>query len=54
MYKMVAYSREDGYKFYSQIANNLEWFERYKNRKNYRIEIYKRVGKKFKLIYRET
>ena len=54
MYKMVAYSREDGMKFYSQIANNIEWFNQYKHRKNYRIEIYRQTGKRYKLIYKET
>lgn len=54
MYKMIAYNRETGDQFFPQFANNLQWFDKYKNKENYRIEIFKRVGKKYKLIYKEV
>lgn len=54
MYKMIAYNRWDGGRHYPQYSNNIEFFDRYKNKENYRIEIYKLVGKKYKMIYKET
>ena len=54
MYKMVAYLREDGSRLFPQYANNIQYFDRYKDKTNYRIEIYKLVGKRYKLIYKEA
>ena len=54
MYKMIAYNRETGDRFFPQFANNIQWFDKYKNKDNYRIEIYKLSGKKYKLIYKEA
>lgn len=48
MYKVIIYSL-NGKVFYTQKADKLEWFDVYKNKKNYRIKILK--GKK--VIYSE-
>lgn len=53
MYKMISNSREDGTQFLAQFSNNIEYFEKFKHKVNYRIEIYKLVKKRYKLIYRE-
>ena len=48
MYKMTVYDA-DGKMFRIERANNLEWFDRYKGKRNYRIVITK--GKE--IIYSE-
>lgn len=52
MYKMEVYTLQNDNLHLSQKSNNLSYFDRYKNRKNYRIKIYKR-GRKWELIYNE-
>lgn len=51
-YKLVAYKNEDNKVYYISKSNNLEFFDRYKNKTNYKIQIYKR-GRKWELIYDE-
>ena len=51
MYKMVSYN-SDGKIYYISKSNNLSFFDRYKNKQNYKIQIYKKA-KKWELIYSE-
>ena len=51
MFKMVAYN-SDGKIYYISKSNNLSFFDRYKNKTNYKIQIYKK-GRKWQLIYDE-
>ena len=53
MYKMEAYRTEDKTLFNTEKSNNLEYFEKYKNRSNYKIKIFQKVKNKWKLIYSE-
>lgn len=53
MYKMIAYSREDGTKHTEERANNIEYFNRYKGKSNYFIEIYQKTGNRWTLIFSE-
>lgn len=51
-YKLVAYKNEDNKVYYISKSNNLAFFDRYKNKTKYKIQIYKKV-KKWELIYDE-
>lgn len=53
MYKMIAYSREDGTKHHEERANNAAYFNRYKGKANYFIEVYQKTGNRWTLIYTE-
>lgn len=51
-YKMVAYTVE-GEKFSEQWSRNVEWFDRFKKKKNYRIQIFEKVKNRWHMIYNE-
>ena len=51
MFKMVAYNC-DGKIYYISKSNNLSFFDRYKNKTNYKIKK-KKKGRKWQLIYDE-
>ena len=51
---MIAYSRQYGFKTLPRYSDNLQWFEQYKGKKEYRIEIYQKTGNRYKLIYHEN
>ena len=53
MYKMEVYRAEEKTLFRTEKANNLEYFDRYKNRTNYKIKIFQKVKNRWKLIYSE-
>ena len=53
MYKMISYCREDGQKHTEQRSNNPAYFDRYKGKTNYFIEIYQKSGNRWKLIFSE-
>lgn len=53
MYKMEVYRTEDKKLFRTEKSNSLEYFDRYKNRSNYRIKIFQKVKNRWKLIYSE-
>ena len=53
MFKMIAYRREDGEKHTEQIAPAAEYFDRYKGKSAYFIEIYEKTGNRYRLIYSE-
>lgn len=52
-YKLVSYQNGSNKVYYTTMSNNLEFFDRYKNKTNYKIQIYKK-GKKWELIYDEV
>ena len=52
-YKMNAYRTDDGKLFNTEQSNNLEYFDKYKSKCSYLIEIFQRVGNRWKLIYTE-
>ena len=54
MYKAVIYNRESGERLIPQFSNNIQYFDRYKGRTAYRMDIYKRVGRMYKLVYHEA
>lgn len=55
MYKMKVYDA-DGNMFRIEVANNKDYFERYKHKVNYRIEIIEMTpyGKEKEVIYSEV
>lgn len=53
MYKMEAYRTEDKKLFRTEKSNSLEYFDRYKNRSNYKIKIFQKVNNRWELIYSE-
>lgn len=55
MYKMIVYDA-DGKMFRIEKANNLDYFQRYKHKQNYRIVITKvdPFGRKEEIIYSEV
>ena len=53
MYKMDVYKTENKELFRTEKSNNLEYFDRYKYRKNFKIEIFKREKNKWVKIYSE-
>ena len=53
MYKMEVYRAEEKTLFKTEKSNNLEYFDRYKNRTNYKIKIFQKVKNRWKLIYSE-
>ena len=54
MYKMEVYRAEEKTLFRTEKSNNLEYFDRYKNRTNYKIKIFQKVKNKWNLIYSEV
>ena len=54
MYKMEVYKTEEKTLFRTEKSNNLEYFDRYKNRTNYKIKIFQKVKNKWNLIYSEV
>ena len=54
MYKMEVYRTEEKTLFRTEKSNNLEYFDRYKNRTNYKIKIFQKVKNRWKLIYSEV
>ena len=54
MYKMEVYRAEEKTLFTTEKSNNLEYFDRYKNRANYKIKIFQKVKNKWNLIYSEV
>ena len=54
MYKMEVYRAEEKTLFKTEKSNNLEYFDRYKNRTNYKINIKKKKKNRWKLIYSEV
>lgn len=54
MYKMEVYRAEEKTLFRTEKSNNLEYFDRYKNRTNYKIKIFQKVKNRWKLIYSEV
>ena len=54
MYKMEVYRAEEKTLFKTEKSNNLEYFDRYKNRTNYKINIFQKVKNRWKLIYSEV
>ena len=53
MYIMEVYRTEDKKLFRTEKSNNLEYFDRYKNRSNYKIKIFQKVKNRWELIYSE-
>lgn len=55
MYKMIVYDA-DGKMFRIEKANNLDYFQRYKHKQNYRIVIAKvnPISRKEEIIYSEV
>ena len=54
MYKMEVYKTEEKTLFRTEKSNNLGYFDRYKNRTNYKIKIFQNVKNRWKLIYSEV
>lgn len=54
MYKMEVYRAEEKTLFRTEKSNNLEYFDRYKNRTNYKIKIFQKIKNRWKLIYSEV
>ena len=52
-YKMECYRTEDNTLFIKDGSNNLEYFNKYKNKENYRIKIFQKVNNRWKIIYSE-
>ena len=52
-YKMEVYKTENGEIFRTENSNNLEYFNRYKNRSNYKIKIFQNEKNEWNLIYTE-
>lgn len=52
MYKMIAFTA-DGERLTPQYANNPAYFDRFKNRVNYKIVIMKKVKNRYTVIYSE-
>ena len=53
MYKMEVYRSEENTLFKTEKSNNLEYFDKYKNKTNYKIKIFQKVKNRWKLIYSE-
>ena len=52
-YKMESYKTEDNTLFIKDGSNNLEYFNKYKNKTNYKIKIFQKVNNRWKMIYSE-
>ena len=52
MYKMEVYKEKT--LFITEKSNNLEYFDRYKKRTNYKIKLFQKLKNKWKLIYSEV
>lgn len=52
-YKMESYRAEDNTLFMKENSNNVEYFNKYKNKENYKIEIFQKVNNRWKKIYSE-
>ena len=53
MYKMEVYGAEKTL-FKTEKSNKLEYFDRYKNRTNYKIKIFQKIKNRWILIYSEV
>ena len=53
MYKMEVYTTEEKTLFIVEKSNNLEYFDRYKNRTVYKIKILRKVKNTWEVIYSE-
>ena len=53
MYKMEVYRVEEKTLFKTEKSNSLEYFDKYKNRSNYKKKIFQKVKNRWKLIYSE-
>lgn len=54
MYKMEVFKNWDNKdKVRTEKSNNLEYFDRYKNKTNYKIKIFHKVKNRWELIYSE-
>lgn len=49
-YKMIVKRKWDNKYNNQQYSNNLEYFEKYKNKSNYNISIYEKINNKKRLI----
>lgn len=52
-YKMKVYKTGEKESFRNDWSNNLNYFDKYKGRVNYKIEIFEKVKSRWKLIYSE-
>lgn len=52
-YKMEVYKTKDNTLFIKDGSNNLEYFNKYKNKTNYKIKIFQKVNNRWKVIYSE-
>lgn len=52
-YKIISYRAWDGKKNLEEKSNNIKYFDRYLNKLNFRSQIYKKDGRRWKLIYSE-
>ena len=50
---MECYRTEGNTLFIKDGSNNLEYFNKYKNKENYRIKIFQKVNNRWKIIYSE-
>lgn len=53
MYKMEVYVTETKELYRTEKSNNLEYFDKYKNRTNFQIKIFQKIKNKWQLIYSE-
>lgn len=53
-YKMEVYRTGEKESFRNEKSNNLTYFDKYKDKVNYKIEIFEKVKNRWKLIYSET
>lgn len=53
MYNMEVYRTGEKNCFRAEKSNNLEYFDRYKNKTNYKIKIFQKVKNRWQLIYSE-
>lgn len=53
MFKMNVYKAENRDFFRTEKSDNLEYFNRYKGRENYKIEIFQKIKNRWRLMYIE-
>lgn len=53
MYKMEVFRTGENKLYRIEKSNNLEYFDRYKNKTNYKIKIFRKVKNRWELIYSE-
>lgn len=52
-YKMEVYRTGEKESFRNEKSNNLKYFDKYKDKVNYKIKIFEKVKNRWKLIYSE-